>query len=555
MTKKAPYIITGALSAALFYVFYGFRVLDPLYVDWLLSGGDLSQHYLGWALYRNSPFKLNFGLTNALAYPFSTSIVFTDSIPLMAVPCKIIGRFTYVQFQYFGIWALLCIVLMGLLTCFLLNRYIDDPVVLVFSSLLTTISPCMFKRIFWHTSLGAHFLIILGLILIVYRNELCDTLKHTIMWWSLTGFLCSFIHIYFLAMNAVFLLCFICFRIIDLKRKSGSVFSDHDHLKVVSVICAPVSYFVTAALSVWLLGGFSSGMNSGAPGLNYYSFNLNSFFNPQGWSVILPDLPYYADGQYEGFAYLGFGMLTAVIIAIVTGLLAFRRNMYFIKRCIPYILCVFILIFFIIIMSESNEITFGSRLLFSVKIPDGLRNSWEIFRSCGRLVWPAVYIICLITHVILFRSMRPVFAASLLVLCLFLQLFDLRNIIELKHSEFAGQAFYTHRLNDKLINSIADDKDLKHIVFLDKDNLTQEELYSFAEFAARKRLTINDFYFARSLNHPVNEAALDFFMHPSEDTLYVISDESYEMRYMFDLSYYKYGDLSLGLKSPLNVDS
>lgn len=149
------------------------------------------------------------------------------------------------------------------------------------------------------------------------------------------------------------------------------------------------------------------------------------------------------------------------------------------------------------------------------------------------------------------RVIRPALAIPILLLCLFLQLFDLKDVIKLKNSEFSREVSYENRIDDKLISDITEGRELKHIVFLDRDNLTQEELYSFAEFASRLGLTINDFYFARAMNYPVEEAALDFFIHPSEDTLYVISDSSYEMRYMFDLSYHKYGDLSLGLKSPL----
>lgn len=563
------YIVMGCLSAALFYVFYGFKILDPGYVDWLLTNGDPGQHYLGWALYRNSPFRINFGLTNTTAYPFSTSVIFTDSIPLMALPCKIIGRFTRTQFQYFGIWGLICIILMGILSCRLLKRYIDNDIVLILSSLLITLSPCMFRRLFWHTSLGAHFLIIIALILIACRRELCDTIRHTVIWWSVLSFLCSFIHLYFLAIDAVLLTAFIFFRIIDLRSSAAGQYdidnsNVHKNTKLQGTmicICAAVSYILTAALSIWLLGGFSSGMSNGAPGLTYYSFNLNGFINPQGWSSILSDLPLYADGQYEGFAYLGLGMLTAALIALSALIIRCiqKRNhstgtdsikapsslhvLYFICG-----LCFFLLI---ILAASSNEISCGNRLLISYDIPATFLKLWDIFRACGRLIWPAVYIICFSVLIMLNRTTKRTLTIVLLILCIFLQLTDLKDVIKDKHSVYTKTVVYKHRLKDKLIDDIVWNRRLKHIVFLDKDNLTQDELYAFAEFAARKKLTINDFYFARALNQPVNEAALDFFMHPSDDTLYVISDESYEMRYMFDLTYYKYGDLSLGLKSPL----
>lgn len=556
---KIPYLLTGCFSAVLFYIFYGFKVLDPLYVDWLLTGGDPSQHYLGWALFRNTPFRLNFGLTNAAAYPYSTSVIFTDSIPIMAIPCKLIGRFTLAQFQYFGIWALSCVILMGMLSCFLLHRYITESAVLTLSSMLITVSPCMFRRFFWHTSLGAHFLVIFGLILIAYRDKMCDTIRHTFFWWAFLGFMCSFTHIYFLAMNTVLLFVFICFSIIDRKRDhSGS----KDRKGILLCIMAALSYIASAALSLWLLGGFSSGMASGAPGVDYYSFNLNGFINPQGWSSLLPDLPRYTPGQYEGFAYLGLGMIVVSVFSAFATLIRYAvSDTHKLKkqdsspdtrpyRNISYLICGLFFFLITVAISASNEISLNNSLLISFRLPDALMELWSIFRACGRLVWPAVYVICIISLITLSRSLKPAFTAVILTFCIIVQLIDLKDMIREKHSEFDRRVSYENRLKGKAIDDFLWDRNLKHIVFLDKDNLSQEELYAFAEFAARRRLTINDFYFARALKHPVDEVALDFFMHPSQDTLYVISDESYEMRYMFDLEYYKYGDLSLGLKPP-----
>lgn len=53
------YLVTGALAALSFCLIYGVQILDPTYVDWLLSGRDatqdLTEHYLGWVAFRNAP--------------------------------------------------------------------------------------------------------------------------------------------------------------------------------------------------------------------------------------------------------------------------------------------------------------------------------------------------------------------------------------------------------------------------------------------------------------------------------------------------------------------
>ena len=99
------YIIAALLGAVAFVVIYGIYVLNPFYTDWLITGGDLSQHYLGWEYFRRSEWLFPIGLTNQVAYPAETSVIYTDSIPLFAVIFKLFTRGISGRFQYFGLWA------------------------------------------------------------------------------------------------------------------------------------------------------------------------------------------------------------------------------------------------------------------------------------------------------------------------------------------------------------------------------------------------------------------------------------------------------------------
>ena len=94
--KKYRWPLTGALLGALiFLLLYGVRVLDPTSVDWILNNPspDPAQHYLGWELFRRSPVHLPYiGANYNAIYPFRTSVLFTDSLPLAALLFKQIGR-------------------------------------------------------------------------------------------------------------------------------------------------------------------------------------------------------------------------------------------------------------------------------------------------------------------------------------------------------------------------------------------------------------------------------------------------------------------------------
>lgn len=538
---KAEYFLTAALSSVLFFVFYGFKVLNPFYVDWMLCGGDPSQHYLGWALYRYAPFRLQLGLLNTAAYPFDTSIIFTDSLPLMAVPCKFIGLLTDENFQFFGIWGLLCIVLTGVLSCHLLKKYIHNSPALVAASILVAASSCMLRRIFWHSSLAAHFLIILGLILIAYRNELCDTWQRAMGWWAVVAFLCAFVHLYFLAMDSIVLFGFALFVIADRRE---------NHLR--RIFSSIFGYLLSAAVSVWLLGGFSSGMSSGAPGLGYYSFNLNGFFDPDGWSAYLPNLSRYTEGQYEGFAYLGLGVIAVFGAAVIGSIVKLIGRTYHKETSAPktmkYYLCAALSVLVNILVAASNEITFGGRLIVEFSLPEWIRKIWEIFRASGRLIWPAVYIIAVVSLVTLARLLKGRMLTVILVVCVVLQIGEMYRVIEDKHAEFTRDYKYENRIDDPKVIGMIEQNRIRHIVFLDKDNLSQDDLYSFTELATRYRLTVNDFYFARYMNYPATEIAYHDVVYSDYDTLFVISDKSYDLAYMFPLEYYQYKGLLVGVR-------
>ncbi len=115
--KKYRWPLTGALLGALiFLLLYGVRVLDPTSVDWILNNPspDPAQHYLGWELFRRSPVHLPYiGANYNAVYPFRTSVLFTDSLPLAALLFKLLGGILPTRFQYFGWWGLFCYMMQG----------------------------------------------------------------------------------------------------------------------------------------------------------------------------------------------------------------------------------------------------------------------------------------------------------------------------------------------------------------------------------------------------------------------------------------------------------
>ncbi|MBQ1547653.1 MAG: hypothetical protein IIZ61_04600, partial [Lachnospiraceae bacterium] len=111
--KLLIYALIFLFSLILFSGVYGIGMLNPTNADYVYSTWDTEQHYFGWVAYRNSDWHFPLGLHDGLTYPDLTSVIFTDSIPLFAILGKLLSPLLPETFQYFGIYALLCLFLTG----------------------------------------------------------------------------------------------------------------------------------------------------------------------------------------------------------------------------------------------------------------------------------------------------------------------------------------------------------------------------------------------------------------------------------------------------------
>lgn len=133
------YMIVSMIAIIGFVYIYGVHVLNPTYTDWLIKDAhyDLSQHYLGWKAYRNGDWTFPIGNTDYLLYPSKTSVIFTDSIPCLAVLFKLLSPVLPEEFQYFGLWGIMCFVLQAVFSARIINRFTNSRIVIVLTSTLS----------------------------------------------------------------------------------------------------------------------------------------------------------------------------------------------------------------------------------------------------------------------------------------------------------------------------------------------------------------------------------------------------------------------------------
>ena len=288
-----------------FISIYGTRVLNVTYVDWLMNQrGDLAQHFLGWVFFRNEPWSFPLGVIKSIGYPFEISIVFTDSIPLFALFFKLLNPILPNHFQYFGIWGIISFALQGGIASLIFRKYTDKYVIIGISSLFLIFSPIMIFRMFFHTALAGHWILLLAIAAWVFRDRIHKHIILEIVLWAAICSISVMIHPYFTAMVFVMLAGYLFHDYLNYRRIKKNLY-------VLAASCVSIISFF------WLIGGFvrANNVDFDEAGLGHYSLNGNAFFNPQwGWSRFLKELPVATSGQYEGFMYLGLGTILLVLL-------------------------------------------------------------------------------------------------------------------------------------------------------------------------------------------------------------------------------------------------
>lgn len=521
-SQNQIYFIIAFLMMIVFCSIYGMRILDPSYTDWLMSGGDLTQHYLGWKAYRMSRWMFPIGCMDNLSYPHQMSVIFTDSIPCFAVFFKLLSPVLPADFQYFGIWGLLSFILQGILSAKIISHFTKNKFFMILASLLFAFTPVMIWRMYAHTALAGHWILLLALETVFACRSYSNN-KKIFRTWAVIGILAPAIHIYFVLMCGMILLGYCVMDTLTYKRLKRNIF-------------VLVAYLLPVIGTVWILGGFMPGVTSDSTGLGALSANLNALFNPQGWSCIYKDLPLYATGQYEGFAYLGAGAIVLFFAAMLglSGISELKKSIF----CHWNEICAIgFMILISVVFALSPVFTFGERMIIEWKLPEILIKCWSVFRSSGRMIWVAVYIILICSFGIILKVISDKrVLVTLLSFCVLCQIYDMHVVLSDKNSFFNQKVVYRSALKDTVFwDNLGANQNVKHIIFT--ENVSLDSLYAFTDWALKNDKTVNQFYFARQLNTIDTDRQNDL-EHPDDSELFIFSFGNTLECLKYDLNYY-----------------
>ncbi len=493
---KSKTLISILILTVISFLIYGFAngffIIIPTNVSWLLAAyHDWGQHYLGWVYYRNSPWEFPLGNTSGYYYPIGTNVGFTDSIPLLSFFFKLFSFILPENFQFFGLFMFINYFLIAYYSFKIFNYYkVNNWIIYVFVIFLVSNPVLVFRGI--HPSLTAHWLLIASFYYYIISSDK-DKVTFANKMQIVILVLSAWIHPYLSAMLIGFNF------IIPLKN----YFFDKS-IKLTKLFLYPAISIFLLFTSWFIIGYFENGNSSySGSDLNVYglySFNLNAFFDSMGYfSKFLPDLNNVAVQQYEGFAYLGLGVILLLLIDSFHFL-----KLYFTKKkstiSFDKYFYLFIIIFVLSLFAISNKISFGDNILIEIPIPNIIKKVGVTFRAIGRFIWPFYYFL-LIFSLVYFAKIKwkKSIKITILVLLLIIQIFDISPLILTRTHE--NKPFTTKYLDEKKWDNLISQFDaiITYPPF-ETNLISQSDYQDFLYIGSKYNIPVSTGYVAR--NYP-----------------------------------------------------
>ena len=538
-------LLSRRVLASLFFGTLAFILLSggsiflPTNDKWLMIG-DAAGHQIGWEFFRSTAlFQWPIGLNPSLGLVFSSSIVFTDSIPLASFLFKPFSIILGSSFQYFGLWIWLCFVLQYHFAHRIISKFSTAQLIITLSSLFFVISPPFLYRMIHegsgHIALVSHFLILAAIDLYLdHRLRLRS--------WIILLSAGVLIQAYFVPM----LLAIWGASLVRnaLSKRQG---------------VRQVLVHVFGTLCVLLFVAWAAGY-----------FVVGSSFNPAGWDYVFRWQPLslvdsgtdgstewshlfrntgQLTGDTEAFSYLGSGLLLLAMIVsarqlFITNTTKSKVFRFFVSAS-PLIVALAISLYrnsiqlatflnlasflslvslllvagwmqfkpssgggkisyqplvisclLLGIYSMTNKVGIGTRQFFEYPLVPGLKEFTQTFRTHGRSIWPTIYGITFLIVIRSFSLLPKKLRSSVLAAALLFQIVDSARAYNGVRERFTNTPAWTSQIKDPQWNIWA--KRYKKILVAPPLNNDTDDLWlSITKFAASNGMSTNSGNFVR----------------------------------------------------------
>lgn len=359
------------------------KLANPTDIDWMISGGDWMAHFFGWLFVRAAPWALPLGQAPDLLAPLGTNAALTDAIPLLSTLGKVISPLAPDRFQLFGLWMVGGVIGTGVAGVLACRAWLKDFWSLTWAGCLFVMNPIVSTRP-GHPSFMA-FWVLTALIGACFWPLIDQRSARRVAVVTLVlGFLACGVHGY-LAVMAAALVGASTLRLAFSKR-----------FAVGEGIAWVISGPLVVLFALWLFGYLvtltpGQATNMTAEGFGQFSADLLTFINPATWSRLLPPLGM-GGRQYEGYAYLGLGVLLLLVLRVVLTVRT-RPTKAELLDVLPVLIICLVASFYAL----SNHVTIGGKPIADFSsFYEKLEPLPSVFRGSGRFVFPLAALLTMV---------------------------------------------------------------------------------------------------------------------------------------------------------------
>ena len=407
MRALLPRLPLLLVPLALFLALFHPAALDIGNAGWLIRGSDNGENALGmhaW-LHDPAPGMLKTYLLNA---PDGVPLLFTDSNPLIGIALRPIASLLPADAQFVGPWILLCLFLQVFFAWLLLRKYAPGPVALWCGMVLLAALPTLANR-YVHANLMAHWLILWAL-----WRFLDPVRARSNLGWAVLLAIAALVHNYLLMMVGLIWLTAMVESIVGADRRCR-----------LALAGGSLAILAMVAALAWLLGAGETHALAGNYGA--FAMPIDAPVNPgtPAFSHLLPAIAQRPGRGFEGFQYLGAGLLLLLPITMVLAWKirpddaqrsVFRR----LVRLTPALVL-------LTLLAISNYPDIAGQALPRFPLPGFLAPLLDMMRASGRLFWPVAYVLVFAAILAAYRLPRSR-ADVLLAALLAVQIVDLSGM-------------------------------------------------------------------------------------------------------------------------------
>ncbi|MEL6921093.1 MAG: DUF6311 domain-containing protein [Pseudomonadota bacterium] len=501
-------LIPAIIGFAWFLAFANLQLLNPTNTAWLQSA-DPAASFLGWRFFMESPWTFPPGLNPDFGIELSRSIVYSDAFPLLALTTKLFAPVLPEGFHLFGVWVLVIFVLQAVFASKLIGLFTTDRALIIVGTVFFVSAPVLLHRLTFpitmHFALASHFLILA--MLYAFLRPATD---RSSAFWLILLALSLTIHFYLFAMVGIFWWA-------ELKRAQNS--------KVITAKAFNIEMASAVGMVLVLayMVGYFAGDTAKAPDYGSFALNLFAPFDSDGWSFIVPDLAG-RPGDYEGYNYLGLGVLLGLGICAVL-LVSKRVHMPVVDRTKFWTIAPFIVL---VPLALSHQIGVGTTVL-SIPMPAFITETAGILRASGRMVWPLYYVVILGMIYVLAKGLPRAASITVLAALLAVQLADTSGMWATSANPLRAPATgtWTTPLKDPVWAEAGHRYD---VVRMTKPTNAPDNWSDLAYFALQNDMSTNVVYLSRIEDDMIAASKADMNRRFASgtfemDTLYIVDDE------------------------------